>query len=154
LIYNDWSKLFVRFIQSGYTHSCVNKYAGYTVCATWLRLFLHELNKNYDQSLNTIFVSNAIYQFWHCIQCQIFSLSVLDSNVVDRGMFEHLSGSNKQMQLVSLHQQNNIYNIKFSGKIYDHISINKTTSTTSSFHVRFTIVSPSTKQYLQHQVLR
>ena len=25
---------------------------GYTVCTTWLRLFLHEPNKNYDQSLN------------------------------------------------------------------------------------------------------
>ena len=34
------------------------------------------------------------------------------------------------------------------------ISINKTTSTTSSFKVRSTIVSPSTKQHLQHQVLR
>ena len=34
------------------------------------------------------------------------------------------------------------------------ISINKTISTTSSFKVSSTIVSPSTKQYLQHQVLR
>jgi len=34
------------------------------------------------------------------------------------------------------------------------ISINNTTSTTSSFKVSSTIVSPSTKQHLQHQVLR
>jgi hypothetical protein len=30
---------------------CVTRYAGYTVCITWLRLFLHEANKNCDQSL-------------------------------------------------------------------------------------------------------
>jgi hypothetical protein len=32
-------------------------YAGYTVCTTWLMLFLHESNKNCDQSLN---ISKAI----------------------------------------------------------------------------------------------
>jgi hypothetical protein len=34
------------------------------------------------------------------------------------------------------------------------ISINNTISKTSSFKVSSTIVSPSTKQHLQHQVLR
>ena len=37
--------------QSGCTHPCVSCYAGYTVCTTWLRLFLYEPNKYCDQSL-------------------------------------------------------------------------------------------------------
>ena len=37
---------------------------------------------------------------------------------------------------------------------FGRIFINKTISTTSSFKVRSTIVSPSTKQHLQHKVLR
>jgi len=38
--------------QSGCTHPCVTSYAGYPVCTTWLRLLLHEPNKNCDQSIN------------------------------------------------------------------------------------------------------
>jgi hypothetical protein len=52
LIYKDWSKLFVRVIRN--THPCVTRYVGYTVCTTWLRLFLHEPNKNCDQFLNIL----------------------------------------------------------------------------------------------------
>ena len=40
-----------KYPQSGCIHPCVTCYAGYSVCTTWLRLFLHELNKNCDQSL-------------------------------------------------------------------------------------------------------
>ena len=57
LIYKDWSKLFVRFIRNNLNqvvHPCVTRYAGYMVCTTWLRLFLHEPNKNCDQSLNSL----------------------------------------------------------------------------------------------------
>ena len=49
LIYKDWSKLFVRFIRNNLNQ--VVHTAGYTVCTTWLRLFLHEPNKNCNQSL-------------------------------------------------------------------------------------------------------
>ena len=34
------------------THPCVTRFAGYTVCTTFLSLFLHEPKKNWDQSLN------------------------------------------------------------------------------------------------------
>ena len=40
----DWSTLFVRFIRNTLN-------ASYTVCTTWLRLFLHEPNKYCDKSL-------------------------------------------------------------------------------------------------------
>jgi hypothetical protein len=50
LIYKDWSYSFVRFIRNN-LNQVIHSYAGYTVCTTWLRLFLHEPNKNCDQSL-------------------------------------------------------------------------------------------------------
>ena len=56
LIYKDWSKLFVRFIRNNLNqvvhNLCATRYADYTVCTTWFRLFLHEQNKNCDQSLS------------------------------------------------------------------------------------------------------
>ena len=43
-----------KYPQSGCTHPCITCYTCYTVCTTWLRLFLHEPNKNCDQSLIVI----------------------------------------------------------------------------------------------------
>ena len=67
LINKDWSKLFVRYLRNNLNQ----------MCATWLRLFLHEQNKNCDQSL-TISVREleiwlltprtTIFQLYRCCQ--------------------------------------------------------------------------------------
>jgi hypothetical protein len=81
----------------------------------------------------------SILKYFLCIKCHLsvltFSLSVLDSNVVDRGLFEHLSGSNKDYEIGICCK---IKEFEQRLKFYDRISINKTTSTTSSFKVRST----------------
>jgi hypothetical protein len=48
------SKKIIYKPQSGCTYPCITRYTGYTVCTTWLSLFLHEPNKNFDQSLNDV----------------------------------------------------------------------------------------------------
>jgi hypothetical protein len=55
----------------GYTHPCLTCVAGYTLCTTWLRLFLHEPNKNSDQSLinkinECIFNRINLNMLYHC----------------------------------------------------------------------------------------
>ena len=52
-----------KYPQSGYIHFCITRYAGYAMSTTWLRLFLHEQNKNCDQSLNILLLFR-IYKFF------------------------------------------------------------------------------------------
>ena len=43
--------VYSKYPQSDFTRHWIARYAGYTVCTTWLRLLLDEPNTNCDQSL-------------------------------------------------------------------------------------------------------
>ena len=50
--------------EPSFTHSYVTRYTGYTVCTTWLRLFLHGLNKNCDQSLHVLLITKYLFLYF------------------------------------------------------------------------------------------
>jgi hypothetical protein len=83
------NNLFIRNnLNQGCTHPYVTRYADYTVCTTWLRLFLHEPNKNWDQSL----IIYAWCLLYHCWSFRVICLEYLGSSPFCGFRFSHLYG--------------------------------------------------------------